>query len=170
MSWTGASAGHTAIHWREEMQCDCSTNAKGHKDRCQAHFLDAAPGSERKHAPSSPASICLFLFLQFSIETLIWTASPLPSQCPDWAGYCVVKVHPLLPVVIDVSSVDCASLLVGGELSDLVVALHASQRCLSKAAPLWWLFLPLSEWLEAALRGGGKLKQILGIGGGGGGE
>lgn len=102
-------------------------------DRCQARSLDAALGSERKHAPSTPASTSLFLF--FSVETLIRTASPLPSQCPDRAGYSVVIVHPLLPAVIDVLPVQTAPLSwFGVELSDLVVALHASQRCLSKAS------------------------------------
>lgn len=89
------------------------------------------------------------------LKTLIRTASPLPSQCPDRAGYCVVIVHPLLPAVIDVLPVQTAPL---SRLEQSSVTLwwpympvRGAYQKLPLIAPLRWLTLPLSEWLVAAL-------------------
>ena len=111
-------------------------------DRCQARSLDAALGSERKHAPSlhphsnppthpPPASFSPYSSVQ---KHLSKTASPPPSHSQS-KQVIVVIVHPASTPVIDVLPVaDRGSLVVGVELGDLVAALHASQRCLSKAA------------------------------------
>jgi len=109
-----------------------------------------------------PPSRCLFLSFWFSIETLILTASPLLCLCPDWGGYYAVTVHPLLPTVIDVLPAQTVTLSWSKqELSDLVVALHAIQRCLSNAVFDWTSKILHfgSEWVACSSTASGLKKE-----------
>lgn len=131
MSWMGASARHAAIQWRGGNVMWLQYSRQGTDGSLPRLLSGHCFGLRKKTCTLHPhRTLASFSIHGSALKHLSVQHRLLTSLCPNQGGYFVV-------MVCCVSSANCDCLLVQAELSDLVVARHASWRCLSSAVSDW---------------------------------